>query len=150
MLTASFYLLDEATEDTQARLACRITHKAYQQGLSIYLQCDTREKAESLDSLLWTFQDISFIPHRLVTDPDEARIVVVIGWNACKPPACEVLINLTEHIPDFFKNFHRIIEIVTPDTAAKAIARQKYQTYRETEYTLKTHDLTKHLSAQHP
>lgn len=132
-----FYLLDKTPIEARDYLACRLVNKAWQQGFSIYLHCIDLEVAARLDDLLWTFRDISFIPHALTTD--DLKSPVCIGWEENPIPTYEVLINLTDSMPHFFEKFQRIVEIVPNEPHAKSTARQKYKTYQKVGCELQTH-----------
>jgi DNA polymerase-3 subunit chi len=95
-----------------------------------------------LNDLLWTFQDISFLPHCLA---DEARdpysAPVVIGWAGQTPRSDGVLINLDVQVPDFARGFVRIVETVSPDSPQKQQARDRWRCYRDMGCELYSHEL---------
>ncbi len=63
-----FYVLKSAGARQRWTFACRLTEKAYLQDLNIVLVSDTLADAQALDELLWTFNERSFIPHRVCLD----------------------------------------------------------------------------------
>ena len=105
MTRADFYILGGGT--SRARFACTLAHKAWQQGHRPYLLAPTREEAADLDDLLWTFQDISFLPHTLADDAGAGDVPVTVGWPGSAAGG-DVLINLTEDIPESAADFERI------------------------------------------
>lgn len=137
MPRADFYILDGSS--SPARLACGIAHKAWQQGNRVYIAARTREEAAQMDDLLWTFHDISFLPHALIGEAGAEHLSVTIGWAETAPPDHEVLINLTAGVPDFSGKFDRIVEIVAPEE--KDGARERYKQYRERGFELHSHDI---------
>jgi DNA polymerase-3 subunit chi len=144
---ADFYLLTSEVEEDRYRCACRLTHKAWEQELSVYIHCETEATAHVLDDLLWTFKDISFIPHQLLSDAtlEENNILsICIGFQALKkgPPHRDILLNLTEEAPHFFEQYSRILEIVLAEAAAKKTARQRYKCYQDHGYTMTTHEIS--------
>ncbi len=66
MTQIDFYILATNSNESWLRLACRITEKAVQEKLQVYLHSENEADATRLDGLLWTFSQGSFIPHRLV------------------------------------------------------------------------------------
>ena len=66
-----FYLLqdvadnEEKASQSKYALACRLIEKAYLRGHKVFVFCNNRQEAETLDELLWTFKEDSFIPHNL-------------------------------------------------------------------------------------
>jgi DNA polymerase-3 subunit chi len=139
MPRVDFYVLPE--NSSAERFACTIANKAWQQGHAVYIQTASREAAGTMDDLLWTFNDISFIPH-VVTESDTPPAErVVIGWQNQPPGNYEVLINLTAEIPSATDRFARIVEIVAGDSRQKDQARKRYKCYREQGYELHNHAL---------
>lgn len=136
----AFYLLNESVPDGKLHAACRLARKAVAQGYTAYIQASDAEQARRLDDLLWTFDQGSFIPHRL--DGDDANPApVTIG---CEPPATEppdVLIALGRSLPDHFHVYQRIAEVVDGTPEDKELARERYKAYREQGCELATHHI---------
>jgi DNA polymerase-3 subunit chi len=95
-----------------------------------------------MDQLLWTFRDGSFVPHDIIQsgapDPD-APVTIGIGSPEMNKP--DLLINLTESIPEDLGSFARVAEIVTSDEQCKTRSRRHYAAYREAGHTMDTHKL---------
>jgi DNA polymerase-3 subunit chi len=53
----------------------------------------------------------------------------------------DLLVNLDLRIPEFFKRFARIAEIVVEDPAIRLAARESFRFYREQGYPLQDHRL---------
>lgn len=139
MPRVDFYVLPE--NSSAERFACTIANKAWQQGHAVYIQTASREAAGTMDDLLWTFNDISFLPHA-VTEPGHTPAArVMIGWQDRPPGNDEVLINLTAEIPSAAERFARIVEIVAGDNRQKDQARKRFKSYREQGYELHNHTL---------
>ena len=139
MPQADFYVLAE--QKPIERFACEVAHKAWQQKHQVYLLMPTRTAAEQMDNYLWTYQDISFLPHSLVdTEQEDA---VTIGWPGETPNTDDVLINLSQQLPEEAEHFNRIIEIVGGDASLRNQARARYKDYRDQGFELNSHDLSK-------
>ena len=137
MSRADFYILTGSA--SPVRLACSIANKAWQQGNRVHISAANREEAVKLDDLLWTFHDISFLPHALVDGAGAEQAFITIGWPDSLLPDRDVLINLTTEVPDFSGKFARIIEIVAPEE--KQQARERYRQYRDRGFELHSHDI---------
>lgn len=139
-----FYILKETSFEAAYSFICRLIDKAYQQHHQIYLNTNSDEEANSLDDMLWTFNDISFVPHaRFGIAIDDEEPPVQIGFNQHPQGQQDILINITPTAPFFFNHFKRVIEIVTQNETSKTQAREKYRYYKEKGCELITHDLTK-------
>ena len=136
-----FYLLDDPAPDGVALLACRLTEKAFLLGHSIYIQAASEEQAQSLDKLLWTFKQGSFLPHARHPEAAGKSAPILIGHGAEPQTAAQVLINLDSEIPAFYPRFERVAELVGPGEEARRQARQRFRSYRDGGCELNTHTL---------
>lgn len=136
----SFYLLKQSVPDGKLRAACRLTRKAVAQGYSAYIQASDAEQARRLDDLLWTFDQGSFVPHRLDGDGTDAAPVVI----GCDPPGTnppDILIALSGNMTDHFHVYQRIAEVVDGTDEDKQLARKRYKAYRDQGCELETHHI---------
>lgn len=138
MTRADFYVLSGKT--SPSRFSCSIANKAVSQGHSVYVLTSSRAEAEKMDDLLWTWQDISFLPHALA-DKVDANEPVLIGWQEITPPGFDVLINLTDAVPDWATFFKRIVEIVADEPSQRDSGRERYKYYRKLDVELFNHDI---------
>jgi DNA polymerase-3 subunit chi len=147
-----FYILATDSNDSWLRLACRITEKALQKKLQVYLHSENEADATRLDGLLWTFSQGSFIPHRLVGNDSEAPFEepVLIGHTdlAAQMPAdtpvtqrWDLMINLTTQVPEFFSRYDRVAEVIDANTVRRENGRKRFRFYRDRGYELNTHNI---------
>lgn len=141
MTRVDFHLLPASGKIDRDRWACKLTAKAARQGHRVYIQAAGAEAAARMDDLLWTFRDISFLPHRRIEDAGEGEVPVIIGHGESDPDEHDVLINLMHPVPLFFSRFERVIEVVSPQPEERATARERYRFYQERGYPLATHDI---------
>jgi len=135
-----FYILS-SDKSSRDRFACALTGKALVQGQQVYIHTESRESAALMDDLLWTFRDISFIPHYLANETSEHNGPVCIGWNGISLNTGEILINIGLEIPAFSRSFTRVMEIVVTDAASRQQSRDRYRRYREMGFELHSHEL---------
>jgi len=133
-----FYLLPTTIVSDTFKYACRLAEKSYLNNHKTLIWAASKEDAENINVGLWTFKDISFVPHQIYNSSESSAVLIAFK-NA--PASGEVLINLTEEIPGFFNHFNRIIEIVPNQPEAIKHSRKKYRTYRENGCELVSHDL---------
>lgn len=132
MTRIDFYLLDAG--EKPASFACRLTEKAYRQGHRVYLLTDSAAEARSLDELLWTFRQGSFVPHAVFAEEAEADAAdhpVGIGWGPVPVAFGDVLINLSSKVPEEFERFQRVIELVDAGESARELSRERFRCYRQ-------------------
>lgn len=140
-IRVDFYLLANNDKQTLWLLACRLLEKAYLRGHRVFVYCNNQQEAETLDELLWTFKDNSFIPHNLQGEGPEPPPPIQIGYRDEPRSFNDILFNLATEIPSFFPRFRRVIEIVTNDEAAKELSRAHYREYRAKNCELQTHEI---------
>ncbi|MBN4053617.1 DNA polymerase III subunit chi [Haliea sp. AH-315-K21] len=140
MPKVNFYLLKHGQSSEQYTFACRLCEKILSQKLKAYIHTDTQEQAQYLDDLLWSYRPESFLPHCVIgTDLDE-DVSIIIGYADKYQKKFDVLINLSQDIPDFHTSFSRIVEIIPADEEAKALGRVRWKHYKDASYELETHD----------
>lgn len=141
-----FYLLNSPTLSASHEFICKLIEKVYKQGHRLYIHAADLAQAKLLNDTLWTFHDISFIPHKLYSDSDAESVQkppILIGYGQQIKNAGEILLNLTTAVPPFFAQFARIIEIVPKHDECQQKGREHYKFYRAQGCELFTHDLKK-------
>ena len=138
MSRADFYIINGKT--SAPRFSCSIASKAWASGNSVFIITRNEDEAGEIDDLLWTYHDISFVPHARINN-SSSDVPVLIGWNGGDTPEADVIINLTDSIPDCVSSFERIIEIIPEDPALKTRGRERYRRYRELGFELFDHTI---------
>jgi len=141
MPTIDFYLIPEETANQQLRFACRLLDKAYLQQCTAYVHVESQAMAQTMYDMLWTFRDISFVPHDLAGGINAAHSPVVIGAQEKPLQQHDILLNLHGEVPEFYHTYKRVIEVVHQDAIWQKIARKHYKFYQQQGYEIKTHDL---------
>ena len=140
-IRVDFYLLSNTEPQAVNLVACRLLEKAYQRGHRVFVFCDSKDNAERLDELLWTYKEDSFIPHNLQGEGPEPPPPVQIGYGTEPRGFNDILLNMSPTIPDYFTRFQRVMEIVAADDTAKEISRNHYREYRSKQCQLHTHNI---------
>ena len=141
MTQVDFYIIDSDSDDARLRLACKIVDKAMQRDLHVFVHSSSADEARKLDELLWTFEQGSFIPHRVVRGARDAvpPEPVLIGVNQEPAPGrWDVLVNLASEVPEFFSRYERVAEVVDANAVRREQSRERYRFYRDRGYNLNT------------
>jgi DNA polymerase III subunit chi len=138
-----FYVLKSAAAKQRWAVACRLTEKAYLKDLSIVIVNDTLADAQALDDLLWTFNERSFVPHKVCMDEQsmDPATKVHLAVLPTALPAADLLVNLAAHLPAHWELYPRIAEIIDADEDRRRLGRERFKTYRDLKVTLETHQL---------
>lgn len=140
MTRADFYIVDAPA--VPFRFVCQLAERVRNEGLDIYIHAASREQAETIDELLWTFRDISFLPHAAIDSMEAGEpCPVVIGWEGETAPARQVLINLSGAIPEDTDVYERIIEVVPSGPSDRHQARLRYKDYRTRGWEMHSHNI---------
>jgi DNA polymerase-3 subunit chi len=125
--------------------ACRVVRKALGNRRSVLAFSRDAPRLARLDSALWTFSALDFLPH-VYADSELADHTPV--WLSMTPVADrrrDVLLLLEDEVvPDFerwFERFERVIEIVSNDDDDRARARARFKTYRERGFEPRSHQI---------
>ena len=128
--------------------ACRLLRKATAAGSKVVVTGESQQ-LRTLDTELWTFSALEFIPHCHAASAD-AQVLsaspVVLADTPRGTPHQEVLVNLGEAVPDGFERFERLIEVVSQDDGDRQRARTRWKHYADRGYAIKRHDLAQRES----
>lgn len=141
MLKIDFYILPEANSLQRLQFACRLIEKAYRQKHRIYIHTLDEKEAHQLDELLWTYREDSFLPHNLHGEGPTLTPPIQIGVNVTPENHRDIMINLSNTVPDCHTQFARILELVSNETSSQEAARERFRFYRAQGFELNTHKL---------
>ncbi len=141
MAQVDFYVLERVDEHARNTLACKLAEKAWRLENTIHIHTMTREDAEHLDELLWTFRDGSFVPHELAGGGGDTAAPITIGFGESDVEVRDLLITLCDEIPIFAGAFPRIAELVSADTDSREKSRLRYTSYRDKGHQMATHKI---------
>ena len=123
--------------------ACRVLRKAVASGAKVVVTGD-RALLRELDTALWTFAPLEFLPHCLGGDSAPAVLAaspVVLAESAASAPHQQVLLNLGTGVPEGFERFERLIEVVTVQEDDRQLGRRRWKHYADRGYAIKREDL---------
>jgi DNA polymerase-3 subunit chi len=110
--------------------ACRITAVAHRKGRRVTVLAPDRGTAQRFDELLWTFQPLAFVPHVAANSPLAAETPVLIAAELDAALPADVLVNLSDEVPEGFERFNEVVEIVSQDPADRQFARSRVADYK--------------------
>ena len=143
MSQVDFYVLPE--NGKREHFVCALIQKVWKQGNNIFIKTDSESAATALDDLLWTFKDISFLPHCFMTEDNADTAPIVIGHanqvDGLIPDHTRVMVNLADQIPAELNKVERILEIVAGNEEERQQARQRYADYRSQGHVLNKHTI---------
>ena len=139
MAQVDFYLLPAPGDEARLGFACRLAQKAYGLDHTVHLCAASGAEVATLDTLLWTFLDASFVPHEPWNGGQREAAVTLATTDAGIPADTAVVINLAG--APVTAGDWRIAEVIGADEAGRAAGRARYATYRDSGHTMNTHRL---------
>ncbi len=142
MARVDFYILKQEGARSRVSFACRLAEKAYRLNNTVHIHTMSRDDADRLNDLLWTYRDGSFVPHEVLGNAAASQHTpVTIGCGEDSVPPRDLLINLCDAIPTFAETFPRVAELVSSDESSKQESRKRFAAYRDKGHTLETHNV---------
>jgi DNA polymerase-3 subunit chi len=129
--------------------ACRLLRKATAAGSRVVVTGES-QALRALDTELWTFSALEFIPHCHASSAQPQVLSaspVVLADTARGTPHQQVLVNLGEAVPEGFERFERLIEVVSQDEGDRQQARARWKHYADRGYAIQRHDIAVKESA---
>jgi DNA polymerase-3 subunit chi len=123
--------------------ACRLLRKAAGSGSTLAVLGEEALLAK-LDEQLWSFSALDFVPHGrfdLMSTEQRAPTPIWLCRTADQGHGRQVLVNLTQAVPEHFEAFERVIEVVSQEEADKRSARLRWKHYTERGHEIVRHDL---------
>ncbi len=124
---------------------CRLLRKAARQGAGVAVTGPAATLG-LLDSLLWSFDAIEFVPHVRLRGGEKpaARLRRTPLWLVDQPEEAihqPVLVNLGAEPPRGFETFPRLIEVVGSDDEERASGRGRWKHYASRGYPISRHEV---------
>lgn len=136
MTRVDFYILS-ATHN-HLGFASKMAEQIYRQRHKLHIHTADPSMSNQIDNLLWTYRDISFIPHEQLQSVSSAPVTIS---HEQEPANHEILINLATDVPDFFSRFERVVEIIDTSDSQRRQGRLRYRYYHDRGYELTNHNI---------
>ena len=135
MTGVRFYICAEPNWLDAAKFSIRLARMLRRKGHRILFWVADDNAQQELTQLLWSYPADAFLPHRTAPDQTEAGIDIAAGndW----PGHHDVLINLTDSIPDPHARFEHLCEVVPGSDTLLANARDRWRHYKDRGHPLK-------------
>jgi DNA polymerase-3 subunit chi len=123
------------------RLAASLSQKAQAQAARMFLFTPDELATKHLETVLWSFQQTSFVPHCRSHHALAAETLTIVDHASEVLVHDDILLNLRPDCPAFFSRFHRLIEVVGNEDADKVAGRERYRFYLDRGYEIRQHDM---------
>ena len=125
MSRADFYLIATPRfRGEPLRLVCELAKRCHAAGQPTLVLCASQIEAETLDDLLWAFEEDSFIEHQIAGSDAPTRPYVINPRADAAP-----------------KGFEPVLEVVPAAPDARAPLRERWRQYQAYGITPVKHDM---------
>jgi DNA polymerase III subunit chi len=118
-----------------------LVEKSLQRGWRAAIKTDSSERSDALDTLLWTYDDQSFLAHAQLGDGDAAGQPVLISVEEGNPNSAQIVFYVGGALPGDWAGLSGLARVVLlfdgRDSAALAAARGAWK-----DATAAGHDVT--------
>jgi DNA polymerase III subunit chi len=100
-----------------------LLEKTLERGWKAVVETGSRERAEALDTALWTWRDDSFLPHGLAGEPTDPLQPVLITTESDNPTGANVRFFVDRAVPRDVAGYERVVYLFSghdPDAVAEA------------------------------
>src|SRR5687768_12743272 len=141
MPRADFYLIDKPRfREEPLLLVCELARKAFDAQLPTLVFTRSREQAEQLDELMWSFDEDAFIPHQVAGEQDDDDVTaVLIVPPGTKTPDRKLVINLRDEC--VYGEFESVKEVVPADEAERTGSRERWSEYKKRGFEVRKFDM---------
>jgi len=109
-----------------------LLERSLERGWYAVIETSSRERAEALDAMLWTYRDDSFLPHGIAgdaSDPDQPVLIATDDGNA---NAAQVRFFVDRSVPHSGEGYARIVYMFSGhDPDAVTEAREAWKALRD-------------------
>lgn len=113
-------------------VAIRLAEKALAGGQRL-LVIGARERLETLDKLMWTYADHSFLPHGLAGGDHDAHQLVLLSETTEPANGAKLLLSLEAGVPATLDGFDRLLNLFEDGTPAHTRARADWKALADRE-----------------
>ncbi len=127
--------------DHKLVFACKLAKKAYDSGKRLIVFAPDEATANEFDRQLWTFSQLSFVPHVRADHALAATTPVVIANATSTLPHHDALLNLADAPPPYFTRFEFLREVVSMNEHDRNSARERLKFYKSRGFEIQNLDM---------
>jgi DNA polymerase-3 subunit chi len=115
----------------------RLLERALAEGHRVVVMAGSEERAASLDALLWTYSDESFLPHGSACDGNAARQPIWLTTADNNPNQASMLVLIDGARSERLAEYRRVCDMFDGnDAEAVAAARGRWRAAKDSGHTL--------------
>ena len=132
-------------DDDISLSVCKIIKKYFELDNKILISSRNSVMIKNINKLLWTFEQLSFIPHSTNEEYDPLAPVLLFDTNYKNDSILKndynVFINLDDEVKTDYHDHEVIVELVSNNEEQKKIARERYLYYKKNKLNARHENL---------
>jgi DNA polymerase IIIc chi subunit len=132
-----FIVLNSAVK---SRIVCDLTEKCYLNNRRIVIYSESEEDCKKFDSLLWTWKQQSFIPHKYLEVLSKPHLEPIVITTSIDSPADYDTLLMVNPLPlESVKQFSTVIDFAEKyDSQGLELSRKRFKLYKEQDLKIET------------
>jgi DNA polymerase-3 subunit chi len=132
-----FVVLNSAIK---SRIVCDLAEKCYLNMRRIAIFSDSIEECQKYDSLLWTWKQQSFVPHKYIDVLSESHLEPIVLTTQIESSADYDTVLMADPLPiEFTAKFETVIDFAEKyDSQSIEQSRIRYKNYKAKDYHIDT------------
>ena len=110
----------------------KIMEVAVSKGAKVHVRCDSEAIVQEIDNLLWTYEQLSFLPHATDKDPMPNEQPIIISSQNKPLNSADVLALVGKDIPENIQDYKKALILCDPKDASA-----KEATYKQIDFLKK-------------
>ncbi|MDF3048150.1 MAG: polymerase subunit chi [Candidatus Midichloriaceae bacterium] len=94
-----------------AKALAKLIETIWLKSNKILIYCKDKELLQRIDEVLWTYEQLSFLPHVFQDDEIASKTPVVLTYDMQNANSANILVCLEPTLPDSFSGFEKIIHM---------------------------------------
>ena len=132
-----FIVLNSAVK---SRIVCDLAEKCYLNKQRIVIYTKSEEECEIIDSLLWTWKQQSFVPHKYLDRLSKSQNEPIVLTTNIESAAGYDTVLLVDPLPmEIISQFSKVIDFAEKyDSQGIELSRKRYKLYKDQNYNIDT------------
>lgn len=121
------------------RVVCDVVENEYSKGNTVIVYIKDENEAKSLDNMLWSWKQSSFIPHNFAPSLTQAKLdPVIISNDVSENLSYNTLVLVDPVAFELCNHYKKVIDFAEKYNPTKLESdRKRYKLYRDKNYKLK-------------
>jgi DNA polymerase-3 subunit chi len=132
-----FIVLNSAVK---SRIVCDLAEKCYLNNQRTVIYTKSEEECKTIDSLLWTWKQQSFIPHKCLISLSKSQTEPIVLTTSIESAADYDTVLLVDPLPmETVSQFSTVIDFAEKyDSQGIELSRKRYKLYKDQNFNINT------------